>query len=157
MLTSVQGYSKYTEDGDPELTVRSKIWFEDGNVILEAEGIQFKVHRGILSESSSVFKDMFTLPQPPSMDEELIDGCPIVHLSDTAEEVTYMLEALCQRKCVTYNLKQTRYNIGADCTNLLVVSPDMLLCDISCPWPSYLRSLVWAESTTSKHCTPRPR
>lgn len=78
--------------------VRSDIWYEDGNVILQAEGTQFKVHKSILAQSSSVFKDMFSFPQPPSVGTELVEGCPIVHLSDSAKDVNYVLQALFQRE-----------------------------------------------------------
>lgn len=100
---------KRTGHGDAEPqptinTIRSEVWFEDGNIVLQAGGTQFKVYRGILSQSSSVFKDMFSLPQPPEKDEDLIEGCPIVHLSDSVKEVEHMLEALYQRKCVPHDL-----------------------------------------------------
>lgn len=79
------------------IIVRSELWLKDGNVILQAENMQFKVYRGILSLNSTVFSDMFSTPQPPS-GQELIEGCPIVHLSDTSADVTIMLEAICQRR-----------------------------------------------------------
>lgn len=78
--------------------VRSDIWYDDGNVILQAEGTLFKVHRGVLARSSSVFEDMFSFPQPPSTDAEMLDGCPIVQLSDSAKEVQYVLEGIFERK-----------------------------------------------------------
>ncbi|KZP11459.1 hypothetical protein FIBSPDRAFT_756717 [Athelia psychrophila] len=81
------------------IIVRSEFWLKDGNVILQAENMQFKVYRGILSLNSTVFSDMFSTPQPPS-GQELIEGCPIVHLSDTSADVTIMLEAICQRRYV---------------------------------------------------------
>lgn len=34
------------------------VWFDDGNVILQAESTLFKVYRGILAQNSSVFHDM---------------------------------------------------------------------------------------------------
>lgn len=86
---------------NPVAPMRSgDIWYEDGNVILQAEDTQYKVHRGILVKSSSVFHDMFSFPQPPAGDGELIDGCPVVRLSDAAEEVQYVLQALFESKCV---------------------------------------------------------
>lgn len=86
---------KPTGSVDP---VRSHIWYDDGNVILQAEGTLFKVYRGTLARSSTVFEDMFSFPQPPSADTEMMDGCPIVRLSDSAEEVGYVLEGLFERK-----------------------------------------------------------
>lgn len=86
---------------NPVAPMRSgDIWYEDGNVILQAEDTQYKVYRGILVKSSSVFHDMFSFPQPPAGDGELIDGCPVVRLSDAAEEVQYVLQALFESKCV---------------------------------------------------------
>ncbi|KAF7977014.1 hypothetical protein HWV62_4956 [Athelia sp. TMB] len=77
--------------------VRSKIWFEDGNIVLQAGGTQFKVYRGLLAESSPVFADMFSIPQPLT-NENLMEGCAVVHLTDSVSDVTFVLEALFQRK-----------------------------------------------------------
>lgn len=38
-------------------------WFDDGNIILEAESQQFRIHRGMLSRHSNTFKDMLNVPQ----------------------------------------------------------------------------------------------
>lgn len=85
----------------PAEPIRSDIWYEDGNVVLQAEGVQFRVHKSILAQSSSVFRDMFSFPQPPPSDEDMmIEGCPVVHLTDSAEEVRYVLQAIFERKCV---------------------------------------------------------
>lgn len=78
--------------------VRSDIWYDDGNVVLQAQNTQFKVHRSILAQSSSVFKDMFMLPQPPLEGTQLVEGCPVVQLSDPAEDVRYILRALSDRR-----------------------------------------------------------
>jgi hypothetical protein len=67
-------------------------WFEDGNIILETEQTQFRVYRGILSRYSVVFKDMFDLSGPDG--EGDVEGCPVVHLSDNAEELQHVLNAL---------------------------------------------------------------
>ncbi|KAF7978929.1 hypothetical protein HWV62_44133 [Athelia sp. TMB] len=83
---------------EPTQIIRSDVWYDDGNVVLQAQGTQFKFYRGILAHSSSVFKDMFTIPQPASVDTQLVDGCPVVHLSDSAEEVRYILRALCPER-----------------------------------------------------------
>ncbi|KZP19781.1 hypothetical protein FIBSPDRAFT_790422 [Athelia psychrophila] len=86
----------------PAIPVRSSIWYDDGNIVLQAEGTQWKVHKSILAQNSSVFQDMFSIPQPPSNDTELelVEGCPVVTLSDSAEEVEYVLQAICQREYV---------------------------------------------------------
>ncbi|KZP13125.1 hypothetical protein FIBSPDRAFT_835408 [Athelia psychrophila] len=86
----------------PVEPVRSSIWYDDGNVILQAGAMQFRVHKGILAQSSSVFSDMLSFPQPATANVEMIDECPVVRLSDSAEEVEYVLQALCQRKYVAF-------------------------------------------------------
>ena len=79
--------------------VRSEdVWYDDGNIILQAQNTQFKVLKSILQRNSSVFRDMFSLPQPTSSDTELVEGCPVVRLSDSADSVRYVLKALFERE-----------------------------------------------------------
>ncbi|KZP29322.1 hypothetical protein FIBSPDRAFT_1038987 [Athelia psychrophila] len=81
--------------------VRSEIWFHDGNIVLQAGRTQFKIYQGLLSANSTVFADMFSIPQPPLSGGDLVEGCAVIHLSDSAVDVTYVLEALCKRSHVT--------------------------------------------------------
>ncbi|PPQ79629.1 hypothetical protein CVT24_010039 [Panaeolus cyanescens] len=72
---------------------QGSVWMEDGNVILQAENTQFRVHKSILSRASSVFRDMFSLPRSPTAIPEttaLAEGCPVVHLHDTAEDLSFL-------------------------------------------------------------------
>lgn len=71
---------------------QSDIWFEDGNVILVAGGIAFKVHRGQLERHSEIFRDLFSLPQP--VDQPTFQGSPIVQLYDSPSDITFLLRAL---------------------------------------------------------------
>ncbi|RDB15308.1 hypothetical protein Hypma_004731 [Hypsizygus marmoreus] len=78
---------------DSALPSRSKnIWIDDGNVILHAEQTLFRVHKSILSRESSVFDDMFKVPQPAN--EPTIEGCPVIWISDSDVEVECFLRAL---------------------------------------------------------------
>ncbi|KAF7982488.1 hypothetical protein HWV62_28068 [Athelia sp. TMB] len=43
---------------------------------------------------------MFSFPQPPSADAEMMEGCPVVQLSDSPQDLEYVLQALCQRECL---------------------------------------------------------
>lgn len=80
---------------DKSRAVEAGVWFDDGNVIIVAQSTPFKVHRSLLSQRSSVFNDMFSIPQPPTLQgDEGMDGIPIVHVSDTWEEIAYILSAL---------------------------------------------------------------
>ena len=76
-----------------EPVVRSSIWLEDGNVVLQVDSMQFKVHRGVLKRVSTIFSDMFSLPQPTEVDGA-VEGCPVVHLRDTTEDVECLLSIL---------------------------------------------------------------
>lgn len=67
-------------------------YFDDGNIVLIAEDRVFRVHKGILSMYSSIFKDMLGLPQPSG--SETIDGCPAVHLPDSAYHIDLLLETI---------------------------------------------------------------
>ena len=83
------------------IPIQSDIWFHDGNVILKAERTRFKVHQSVLALNSTVFRDMFSLPQPPAAQTEVVQGCPVVHLSDRATEVECVLRAIYQREYVS--------------------------------------------------------
>lgn len=83
-----------TSDGPP---VRSTIWLEDGNVVLQAQSTQFRVHRSTLSLHSSVFRDMFQFPQPS--DRHDVDGCPVVHVTDDPKDFEQVLKVVYDR-CV---------------------------------------------------------
>jgi len=75
-----------------ELKRHEDLWFDDGNIVIIAENIGFRVYRGILSKKSELFKDLFTLPQPEG--SEAIDGCPVVRLQDSAADWGRFLSAL---------------------------------------------------------------
>ncbi|KAI5896306.1 uncharacterized protein SCHCODRAFT_01212072 [Schizophyllum commune H4-8] len=80
-----------TEDANAGPISRSKkIWFDDGNLIVQAEQTQFRVHKGVLAKHSIFFRDLKDVPQPDTTDA-LVDGCPVVVLQDEAEAVEYML------------------------------------------------------------------
>lgn len=96
----IGAHANELDDDSESSTVKySEPWFDDGNVILEAEQTQFKVYRGILCENSQIFRDMFAIPQSPTSHDKMQDGCPVVQLSDCANEVRHVLKALCQRRC----------------------------------------------------------
>lgn len=83
----------------PSLICRGNPWLEDGNIVLQAESTRFKVLRSILCGHSSVFRGLLEIPQPEG--QELVDGAPIVHLSDSADEVKRVLRAMFDYRWVT--------------------------------------------------------
>ncbi|KZP28189.1 hypothetical protein FIBSPDRAFT_276064 [Athelia psychrophila] len=78
----------------PSATRSDSIWLDDGNIVIQAQTTQYKVHRSILAAHSPIFRDMFSMPQPPSEGEVTVEGCPVVHVSDRAADVTIVLQAL---------------------------------------------------------------
>jgi hypothetical protein len=83
-------------------TCRGDPWFDDGNIILTAEGDNghvlkaFKVHRGVLARKSEFFGGMFEIPRPTtSLDPvEQTNGYPVVRMHDRADELSYLIKAL---------------------------------------------------------------
>ena len=77
----------------------SDIWFDDGNIVVVAQSTAFRFHKSVVSLHSSVFRDLFSIPQPSLMDEEvdeilIFDGCPVVHVSDTSYDFRELLRAI---------------------------------------------------------------
>jgi len=73
-------------------TRSTDIYFDDGNIILVAGNIAFRVHRGQLARHSEVFRDLLLLPQPAGA--EVFDESPVVRLTDTSDDVLMLLRAL---------------------------------------------------------------
>ncbi len=74
------------ETEDRETARRSaRFWFDDGNVVLQAEDTQFRVHRSHLALHSEIMKDCFSCPQPG--DAPTVEGCPLVLLPDSATDI----------------------------------------------------------------------
>jgi len=62
-------------------------WFSDGNVILTAGPVAFKVHRGQLERHAEIFQTMLSIPQPDNADST-------IHLCDSPTDVYHLLRAL---------------------------------------------------------------
>lgn len=86
------------------------LWFDDGSVILQAETTQFRVHRSVLSANSDIFRDMFSVPQPTE-EVEVIDGCPVVHLPDYADDWTFVLQGLYDFRYVCWHREPDVHHI----------------------------------------------
>lgn len=98
MTPTPAGSGRRTQD-DPELEKDQEFWFPDGNIVLIARTVEFRVYRGILANHSTVFADMFTLPQPASSSTLLeharqAEECPFVVLDDSPEDLRHVLRAV---------------------------------------------------------------
>jgi BTB/POZ domain len=65
----------------------------DADVILQSsDHVNFRVHKAVLAASSPFFNDMFSLAQPA--DDEIVDGFPVVRLSENAEVLHSLITVL---------------------------------------------------------------
>ena len=87
--------SSQTADSMQAAYKRGDPWFDDGNIVLLADGsnVAFKIHRDFLSRHSEVFQSMFQLPQPSS-DVETMDDCQVVRMYDLPAELSNLIKAL---------------------------------------------------------------
>ncbi|KAI1795304.1 hypothetical protein LXA43DRAFT_1178777 [Ganoderma leucocontextum] len=70
-----------------------EFWFDDGSIILVTRRTTaFRVYRALLAAQSTVFADMFSSSSPSA--EEMMEGCPVVHLSDAPKDVAHFLRVL---------------------------------------------------------------
>ncbi|KAI0753681.1 hypothetical protein C8Q74DRAFT_330261 [Fomes fomentarius] len=77
-----------------QATPDDEFWFYDGNIILVADNVKFRVYKGLLASRSGVFRDMFSLPQPSSPTCTSIDketGCPFTVLDDSPDTFRHIL------------------------------------------------------------------
>ncbi|KLO07748.1 hypothetical protein SCHPADRAFT_945039 [Schizopora paradoxa] len=98
------------------------LWFPDGNVVLATDASLFKVHKSLLAVHSSVFRDMFELPNVghagvvPGRDDaglasEAYEGVPMVTLvGDKGEDVAHLLRAVFEPN-TKYDFNTVRKNV----------------------------------------------
>ncbi|KAH9835446.1 uncharacterized protein C8Q71DRAFT_710409, partial [Rhodofomes roseus] len=77
-------------DGHFVPTKDRNIWFDGGTVVLVADNIAFRLHKGLLSEFSAYFGRLFDEPQPAAPTEGF-DGAQVVRLTDKAEDIARLL------------------------------------------------------------------
>ncbi|KAF9034379.1 hypothetical protein BJ165DRAFT_1513510 [Panaeolus papilionaceus] len=91
--TEQPGFAESSGLTEGQRIQRGSVWMDDGNIVLQAGQTQFRVHKSMISRSSSVFKDMFSFPQPADSSSE-VEGCPVVHLHDSDDDVACLLSAI---------------------------------------------------------------
>ncbi|KAJ6577894.1 hypothetical protein B0H19DRAFT_1121730 [Mycena capillaripes] len=72
------------------------LWLSDGDLIVQADNLSFRLYSKVLAANSTVFADMLAFPPPigdtPSNDT--MDGLPIVRLFDSAADAKLLLKAI---------------------------------------------------------------
>lgn len=72
----------------------NQLWFEDGSIILQAETTQFRVYRAVLQAQSRLLHSEFSLENVNLRSGEEVEGCPLVHLSESSVDVEHFLKVL---------------------------------------------------------------
>ena len=93
---------KRTENDSRDVNRDLDVWLPDGNIVVVAQGVAFRVHKSILSQHSEIFRDLFSLPDGGT--NELMDGCPVVQQEGDDPYDLHRLFAVlcCGKKCVPY-------------------------------------------------------
>jgi hypothetical protein len=76
-----------------ELFKHPELWLTDGNIVLAAGNMCFKVHRSQLARFCTVFEDMFGAPSG-GPEEETMEDCVVVRMPDDVADLTSFLEAI---------------------------------------------------------------
>lgn len=163
-----------TESPEPLAQRSADVWFtDDRTIIVKAESTLFRAYSGLLAHHSSVLRDMFLIPQPDGT--EKIDGCPVVPMFDTVDDVRLFLKILhdpteyvcnSQRRSVSLISAMCRYHRalskGEDIIVLLKMSHKyeawllhrQLLEYLTPMFPRTLDSFIESESQTAQQHTP---
>ena len=71
------------------------LWFESGDVVIVAGYVAFRVHKDVLSDSSTVLADtLSSLVVSEESDQEELEGCLVVRLEDSVYDVKHLLRML---------------------------------------------------------------
>jgi hypothetical protein len=103
------------------------LWFaQDCPIVIRAENRLFQVSKEILVARSTVFRDMIAFPQPAGDGVEQMDGCPVVRLHDSAQDVEVFLRAIFDSRYVLIFAVQRRITdnwlIATSCPHLFPVN-----------------------------------
>ena len=61
-------------------------------IIRSSDLVNFRVHKSVLATASPFFKDLLSLPQPS--DSEIVDGLPVVQMSEDSELLNSLVSIL---------------------------------------------------------------
>ncbi|KAI1787620.1 hypothetical protein LXA43DRAFT_1098154 [Ganoderma leucocontextum] len=78
-----------------------EFWFDDGNIVLAAQGDCFRVYRGLLATQSTVFAGMF--PSSSDSVEDALDGYPVIHLTDSPHDLVHLLRVLLPTSSIRFH------------------------------------------------------
>ncbi|KAI0676520.1 hypothetical protein C8Q78DRAFT_27991 [Trametes maxima] len=79
-----------------DVTRDTEFWFSDGSIVLIAGNVAFKIYKELLASQSDVVADMIGVATDPQA-VDLLDGSPVVCLSDSPEDLRHLLRILVPR------------------------------------------------------------
>jgi hypothetical protein len=79
---------------NPEWTRHPDLYMDDGSVVLLAENTVFRVYLKWLGQKSEVFSNLASFDKVQPAHSEMYDGCPLIRVSDTAEDLACLLVAM---------------------------------------------------------------
>ncbi|KAF7288380.1 F-box domain-containing protein [Mycena chlorophos] len=96
MSTESRKKRKHSDsDAQVPLLTRSEVWFDDGNLIVQAQNTLFRVSRGVLAYHAPGIVEL--LNDPERMVDH-IEGVELLVLQDAAEDVEVVFKQLFHRK-----------------------------------------------------------
>lgn len=75
----------------------TKFWFPDGNLVLEAGSVTFKVYGGLLTTQSEVFERLLSDAQAKRAEMDanpFVNNCPTIQLDDHPDDLRYLLRGV---------------------------------------------------------------
>ena len=90
--------TRSTANADPspipleDLEHHEEFWLEDGNIVLIAQNVGFRVYKGLLTKQSVVFKDLFSAGETCA--DETYDEVPVVRLFDSPVDLRHLFRVL---------------------------------------------------------------
>ena len=69
------------------------LWFEDGNVVVKADALLFRLHRGVLSMHCEHFRSVLSVSSPLKLEQ--YDGLALIVLQEAqAMDAVHFLKAM---------------------------------------------------------------
>lgn len=70
-------------------------WYRTGDIIIITQGkTAFKIHSDVLGRKSKVFNDLLNHDAPRPANEDTMDGCPIMHVTDRPSDFEIFLKLI---------------------------------------------------------------
>jgi BTB/POZ domain len=95
----VSALSLVRENTDPQSQINPTIsppepfHVPDANLVIRSSDlVDFRVHKSVLAMVSPIFRDTLSLPQPS--DSEIVDGLPMIQISEDSELLNCLLSIL---------------------------------------------------------------